>query len=187
MTRTIVRRVVARCAAILAVVIVTSVTIDLGDQVHWIKTEVEKQGLQYLKRPLHIGKLSFRLWTGRFLIDDLVIEGFTADARPWLTAKHIEVTLAWSTLFYKQVVLESIEMTDWQIYLEMLESGKHNLPKLTPNSSSDRKSAWTTTLRWVRAHRGAFTYEDHGTPWSIVTRNVDIIVAKPGSEYRGQA
>ena len=146
----------------------------------------ETRGSQYLERPLHIGKLSFRLWTGRFLLDDVVIEGFTAESRPWLKAQHIEVTLAWSTLFHKQVVLDSIEMTDWQIYLEMLASGKHNLPKLTPKPS-DRKSGWTTTLRWVRAHRGAFTYEDHGTPWSIVTRNVDIIVAKPGSEYRGEA
>src|SRR5262245_5705823 len=186
MTRTIVRRVVATCAVILAVAFVTTITVDLGAW-PWIKSKAEQQGTKYLKRSLHIGKLSFRLWTGRFLVDDLVIEGFTAEARPWLTAKHIEVTLAWSTLFHRQVVLDSIEMTDWQIYLEMLESGKHNLPKLTPEPSSDRKSAWTTTLRWVRAHRGAFTYEDHGTPWSIVTRDVDIVVAKPAGEYRGEA
>ena len=39
----------------------------------------------------------------------------------------------------------------------------------------------------MRAHRGAFTYEDHGTPWSTVARNLEVIVTRPTSEYRGQA
>ena len=39
----------------------------------------------------------------------------------------------------------------------------------------------------MRASRGEFTYADHGTPWSVVSRNLDVIVARPTSEYRGQA
>jgi hypothetical protein len=42
-------------------------------------------------------------------------------------------------------------------------------------------------LQYVRAHRGEFTYADHGTPWSVVTRNLDVTVARPTTEYRGQA
>ena len=48
-------------------------------------------------------------------------------------------------------------------------------------------SSWTTTLQHVRASRGEFTYADHGTPWSVVSRNLDVTVARPTSEYRGQA
>jgi hypothetical protein len=163
---------------------VTTATIDLGPAT---RSYAEQYGSRYLERPLHIGTLSFRLWTGRFMLEDVVIEGLTAQSEPWLRARQIEVTMPWSTLLDKRVVLDSIEMTDWRVYLEVLENGKHNLPKLTPRGTSNRESGWTTTLRWVRAHRGEFTYQDHGTPWSIVTRNLDVTVARPGSEYRGEA
>src|SRR4029079_1674307 len=52
---------------------------------------------------------------------------------------------------------------------------------------SGKKSDWTTTLEWVHVTGGEFTYEDHGTPWSVITRNLDVTVAKPSAEYRGQA
>ncbi len=39
----------------------------------------------------------------------------------------------------------------------------------------------------MRAHRGEFTYQDHGTPWSTVARNLDVTVGRPATEYRGQA
>jgi hypothetical protein len=183
-TRTIVRRVVAICAVILAAAIVTFATIDLGPLA---KSRAEEEGYKFLGRPLHIGKLSFHLWTGRFLVEDLVIEGRKPESKPFLVAKRVEVALPWSTLFDKRIVLDSIEMTDWRVHLEVQADGKHNLPNLTPKGSSDKKRVWTTTLQWVRAHRGAFTYEDHGAPWRIAAENVEVIVAKPGGEYRGQA
>ena len=49
------------------------------------------------------------------------------------------------------------------------------------------KSAFTTTLQYVRASRGQFTYDDHGTPWRTIARNLDVVVARPADEYRGQA
>ena len=39
----------------------------------------------------------------------------------------------------------------------------------------------------VHASRGMFTFQDHNTPWGIVARNLDVTVARPGSEYVGQA
>ncbi len=39
----------------------------------------------------------------------------------------------------------------------------------------------------MRASRGQFTYEDHGTPWSTIARNLDVTVSRPASDYRGQA
>jgi hypothetical protein len=174
---------VVTCAVILAVAIVTTVTVDLGPAA---KQSAETYGSQFIERPMRIGRLSFRLFTGRFLIEDLLIEGLTHESRPFLTAKRIEVTMPWSTLINRRVVLDSIEMTDWDMYLEVRD-GKHSLPRLTPRTASTGPRRVTTTLQWVRAWRGQFTYEDHGTPWSIVTRNLDVLVAKPGSEYRGQA
>jgi hypothetical protein len=184
MTRTFVRRVVTTCAVIIAVVIVTTLTIDLGPSA---KSYAETYGSKYLERPLHIGRLSFRLFTGRFVIEDLEIEGVTPESPPFLTARRIDVAVPWSTLIDRRVVLDSIEMIDWRMHLEVLKTGQHSLPRLMPRGTSEGKRTWTTTLKWVRAHRGEFTFRDHGTDWGIVTRNLDVTVARPGDEYRGQA
>ena len=59
----------------------------------------------------------------------------------------------------------------------------------SPASRPRGQSRWTTTLAYVRAHRGEFTYQDFGTPWGIVARNIDVVVEKPGADgnYRGTA
>jgi hypothetical protein len=181
-TRRILRRIVATCAVILAVVLVTTVTVDLGPS---LKARAEREATNYMKKPMHIGRLSVRLWSGRFQLEDVVIEGLPGN-RPFLIAKRIDVSMPWSTLFTRRVVFDSVAMTDWQMYVETFPDGRHNLPKFTPERPRG-PSAWTTTLQYVRAQRGECTYVDHGTPWSVVTRNLDVMVAKPNEEYRGRA
>jgi len=178
-----VRAVVATFACAIAVAFVTSITVDLGPA---LRQRAETAGSNAIKRPMHIGKLGVHLWRGSFAVDDLVIEGMTPESRPFLTAKHIDVSMPWTTLFTKRVVFDAIQMTDWDMYVELFQDGQNNFIKL-PSNNPDRKSAWTTTLQYVRASRGQFTYEDHGTPWSTVARNLDVTVARPANEYRGQA
>jgi hypothetical protein len=168
-------------AALVAVSIVTTLTIDLGPSV---RRRLEREGTSYLRRPLHIGGLHFRLYTGRFQIDDLVIDGLNPGDRPFLRAKRITVSLSWSALINREVLLDSVEMTDWEMLAERFADGRHNFPRLTRESTGPRRL--TTTLSYVRAHRGQFTYEDHGAPWSTIARNLDITVGK-GTDYRGHA
>jgi translocation and assembly module TamB len=181
-TRRLLRRSVATCAVILAVAFVSTLTIDLGPA---LKARAEAAASQFMGRPMHIGRLSVHLLLGRFVVEDLVIEGLTPESRPFLIAHRITVSMPWSTLLERRVVFDAIEMTDWRMYVEMFPDGRHNFPRFTRERREP--SAWTTTLAWVRAHRGEFTYVDHGTPWSVVTRNLDVEVARPASEYRGQA
>ena len=79
---------------------------------------------------MHIGRLSVHLWRGRFVVEDLVIEGLTPESRPFLAAKRIDVSMPWSTLFNRRVVFDAIEMTDWQMYVEMFPDGRAQLPAL---------------------------------------------------------
>lgn len=181
-TRGIVRRVVITCAVILAVVFVTTVSMDLGPS---LKGRAETAASQYMGRPMHIGRMSVHLWRGRFVLDDLVIDGLTPESRPFLVAKRITVSMPWSTLFNRRIVFDAVEMTDWRMYVEMFPDGRHSFPNFKRNNAG--RSAWTTTLAYVRARRGEFTYEDHGTPWSVITRNLDVVVTRPVDEYRGQA
>jgi hypothetical protein len=179
----VVRRVVATSAVIIAVALVTTVSVDLGPS---LKGRAEKAASDYMGRPMHIGRMSVHLWLGRFVLEDIVIEGLKPEDRPFLLADRIYVSMPWSTLFNRRVVFDAIEMTDWRMYVETFPDGSHNFPRFTRQTPRG-PSAWTTTLQYVRASRGEFTYADHGTPWSVITRNLDVIVARPNTEYRGQA
>ena len=64
-------------AAILAVAVVTSVTVDLGPVA---RQAAEDLGRNAWKRPVHIGRLSIKLFGGRVIVDDLAIEGLRPSA-----------------------------------------------------------------------------------------------------------
>jgi TamB, inner membrane protein subunit of TAM complex len=181
--RRIVRRIVVVFAVIIAVAFVTTVSVDIGPL---LKNVAEQQGSRYIERPMHIGRLEARLWDGAYIVHDLRIDGLRPEGTPFLTARRIVVSMPWSTLFNRRVVFDAIEMTDWRMYVESLPDGRHNFPRFTRERKGPR-SVWTTTLQYVRAHRGEFVYQDFGTPWGIVTRNLDVTVTKLGADYRGTA
>ena len=133
---------------------------------------------------MHIGRLEARLWDGSTSSRICASKACTPESTPFLTAKRIVVSMPWSTLFNRRIVFDAIEMSDWEMYVETLPDGRHNFPRFTRERRRPR-SEWTTTLQYVRASRGEFTYQDHGTPWGIVTRNLDVTVTKPGADYRG--
>ena len=183
--RVIARRVVIVCSCILAVALVTSVSVDVGPL---LKRLAEEQGSKYIERPMRIGRMEVRLWDGSYIIEDLTIDGLTPASEPFLVAKRITVSNAWRTLWDRRFVLNNIEMTDWRMHVESTADGKHNFPRFTRDRPPGQ-SRWTTTLSYVRAHRGEFTYQDFGTPWGIVARNIDVVVEKPATatNYRGTA
>jgi hypothetical protein len=176
-------------AIIVATIAVTTVAVDLGPT---LRARAEQEGSKFLQRPMRIGHLSVRLWSGKYIVEDLRIDGLTPESRPFLTAKRIEVSMPWNTLFNRRVVFDTIQMTDWAMYVETFPAspefpnGRHNFPRFT-RGGPRRQSQWTTTLQYVRAYRGEFTYNDHGTPWSTVARNLDVTVSRPANEYRGTA
>ena len=182
--RVIVRRIVIVCAVILAVAIVTSVAVDVGPA---LKGLAEREGSRYLGRPLTIGRMEVRLWDGSYVFEDLRIDSLPPTSAPFLVAKRIIVVNSWRTLFSRRFVLERIEMTDWKMHVETLADGRHNFPNFKRGGPRGQ-SGWTTTLAYVRAHRGEFTFQDFGSNWGVVARNIDVVVEKPGTaNYRGTA
>src|SRR5215203_664086 len=189
--RRVPRLVVRLGAVVLAVVtalIVTGLTVDLGPA---LRARAEREGSKYLLRPLHIGRISARLAPGVFVFDDLMIEGLSPSDRPFLTAKRITVRLPWWTIASRRLIVESVDMTDWNMLVETFPNGRpSNFPKITPDRKGpQRPSRFTTTVRAVHASRGQFIYEDHGTPWSTVGRNLDVTLYRSDvtNDYRGAA
>jgi hypothetical protein len=184
-------RVVVRLGAVLLAVVValllTAVTIDLGPAV---RTRAETEGANYLRRPLHIGRVSARLIPGVFVFDDLVIEGLTPADRPFLTAKRVTVRLPWWTIATRRLLVESVEMTDWNMVVESYPNNRNNFPRIMPERRTpSRPSRFTTTVKAVYAGNGQFTYEDHVTPWSTVARKLDLTLYRADlfNDYRGRA
>jgi hypothetical protein len=174
-------------AAILAAVIVSTLTIDLGPLV---RGRAERAGSSWLKRAVRIGSLHVQVFTGRLLLDDLTIDGRRPGDRPFFTAGRLSVSLDWSTVLRRrpEFTVTSVELTDWQMLVEEWPDG-HNFPKFTSDntsSASNRPRPFIATLRYLRARRGQFTYQNHGDRWSVVAPNIDLSITKARG-YQGEA
>ena len=171
--------------ALLAAALVASITIDLGPA---LRARAEDAGSKYIERPLHIGTLRIRLLTGRVLVEDLRIDGLHPGDRPFFTAGRIAVALDWAPAFslHPDVTVSSVEMTDWQMLVEKWDGG-HNFPRFSHDDGKPPgPRRMTTTLRYLRAFRGRFTFEDHETPWGVICPNLDITIGNLPN-YHGTA
>src|SRR5687767_12302292 len=166
----------------LAVAIVATLTVDLGPGLRGL---AEREGSKRVGRPMHIGRLGVRLFNGKFVLEDFVIEGLVSTDRPFLTAKRIDVSLAWNAMFHREVLVDSVEMTDWHMVLEQWAGGIHSFPKFNMSGGGGGRR-FVTTMQYVRTKNGTVTFDDHGSRWGTVARNLDITVTKFAG-YRGEA
>ena len=173
--------------AILAATVVSTLTVDIGP---YFRGLVESEGSKALKRPIHIGALKVHVLSGRVLVEDFSIGGLQPTDRPFFTAKRLSVSVDWSTALRRrpEFTITSVELTDWQMLVEK-RGDRHSFPKFTRDrdlNEPERPSRFKTTLKYVRAWRGRFAYEDQGAPWSIVAPNIDLNISNVPT-YHGEA
>ncbi|HEX6164530.1 MAG TPA: hypothetical protein VFZ31_14265, partial [Vicinamibacterales bacterium] len=178
------RRFAVTIGIIVAVIVVSLLTLDLGPA---LKARAEAEGGKWLDRKMTIGRLGVQLGSGKFVIEDLRIDGMYPNEPPWLVAKRIDVSLKWSALLHREVLLESIEMSDWEMTVESFPNGRQTFPRLTgpPRAPRTGPRVVVTTMQYVRAYRGRLIFNDYGSDWFAVAPNLDVTVTKSG-EYRGQ-
>jgi len=179
------RRTAAVAAAILAVVVVSTLTVDLGPAVRGF---AERQASEALKRPVHIGSMRILVARGVVELHDFSIEGVKPTDRPFLQAKQLLVGLDWSHVLQRrpEFVITSVELSDWQMLVEKWDGGD-NFPKIPRRQSANNGPSRTvTTLRDLHARHGQFVYEDHEAPWSIMAPDLDVHIQK-GIQYEGDA
>jgi hypothetical protein len=170
--------------AIVGAAVVSGLSIDLGPS---LRDQAERAGSRQIERPLHIGRLSVRLLTGDFLVEDLIIDGLEPGHRPFLSAGEVVLDIPWWSVFRRDLVIRSVDLRDWSMLVETFENGRHNFPRFTSGRPREGPPLITTTVQAVRATRGQFAYEDHdGATWSIVAPNIDITMTRL-VQYRGQA
>ena len=120
-------------------------------------------------------------------MEDLTIEGRTAADTPFFTAKRVLVDFPWwRVIRTREFYIRSVEMSDWAMQVEKFNPG-NNLPRLSRASTGPQgPKRFTTTLAYLHAYRGQFSYIDHGT-WRTVARNLDIYLRHDTGQYLGTA
>jgi len=190
------RRLATLVVALVAAALVILFTADLG-RIHIggqsLRTLAERTASDYLRRPMHIGSIRALITPGDFELRDVVIEGVTAEHRPFLRADALTVHVPWWTLLRPDPELNlEVRMNDWDMLVETWSEGpyRHNLPRLAPDRREPAgPRPFRTTIRFVYARDGRFTYEDHGVPWSVVAPSLsfDFVRADPLNTYVGTA
>ena len=132
---------------------------------------------------MHIGKLSVNLSARPFRRRGPPrSKDWRPSDRPFFRARRIDVSLTWGALLNREVFIDRVTISDWQMVVETFPGDRHNFIRLP--SRQGGPSRFVTTVQLVRAERGEFVYEDHGVPWSTIARNLDVTIAKT-PEYRG--
>ena len=172
--------------AILAAAVVSTLTIDVGSL---LQAPAERYASDYLKRRVTIGSMRLHVFSGHFLMEDFSIGGLNDGDRPFLTAKRLSIALDWSTVFTQPatVTIRSVELTDWQMLVEKW-SERHSFPKFTRDRQDPepRKGPSRVKMKYLRAWRGEFAFEDHSTPWSVIARKIDVNITD-FPNYHGEA
>lgn len=193
-----VRRAVIAGFALAAAGLVSFVSIDLGPVV---RAQAERAASARIGRPVRLGRLSTYLVPGRFLVENLLIEGLSPDDEPFMTAERIVVTTSWIALLRGEVLVDGAEMAGWRMLVESFPDGRHSFPRFAarrpdaaaagpqteagPPEEPSRRYIVTTLQRMV-AREGEFAYRDHGAPWSVTARNVHLTIGKDDG-YGGEA
>lgn len=187
------RRAVLVGCALAAAALVSFVTIDLGPAV---RARAEQAASAQLERPVRIGSLESYLLPGRFLVEDLVIDGLEPGDEPFLVTERIVVTMSWSALLGGEILVDGAEMRNWRMVVESYADGRHSFPPFAQRRSGDAAEApaapdaeaaerlIVTTLQHLVASGGEFVFRDHDAPWDVTARNIDLTIAKRG-EYGG--
>lgn len=178
------RRFAVTIGVTVAVLVVSIVTLDLGPL---FRARAELEGGKWLERKMTIGRLGIRLGRGTFVVEDLRIDGMFPNEPPWLVAKRVEVSLTWSALLRREVLLDSIDMADWRMVVESFPDGRQTFPRLTgpPRPPRTGPRPVVATMQYIRARRGELVVNDYGSDWFAVAPNLDVVVTKAGN-YRGQ-
>jgi hypothetical protein len=135
-----------------------------------------------------MSRLSIHIVRGSVIVDDFRIDGVQPGDRPFFTAKRLELGLDWSSVFRTrpEFIISSVEMTDWQMLVEKWP-GRNNFPKFVDNNRPDTgQRRFTATMKYLRAWRGRFVFEDHEVPWSVDAPNIDLNITNL-PRYRGTA
>ena len=184
---------------------VSLVTIDLGPVV---RAQAESAASASLGRPVRMGRLGTFVLPGRFLVEDLVIEGLSPDDEPFLNAERIVVSASWVALLRGEILIDGAEMAGWRMLVESFPDGRHSFPPFVASGSAPAaapadarppaaaggeetaagegapaadeaaRRSFVTTLSHLLAHDGEFVYRDHGAPWSVTARNIDLTIRK---------
>ncbi|MBP8273817.1 MAG: hypothetical protein KAY59_05265, partial [Acidobacteria bacterium] len=177
------RRVLGALLAVAAGLAVTVFSIDLGPG---LKGFAEREASQAINRPVHIGKISALVGRGEFEISDVMVESLKPTDVPFLRVQRVRVSVPWWTVFRRALVIDRVRVTGLNVSIETWPNDFNNIPKPKPRAPG-RPLPFTTTLGQLSIDDSEFSYQDNDTHWSIVCRNLSMVVVRALNSYYGKA
>lgn len=176
------RRVLIVGLAVLAGLVVTAFSVDLGPR---LKGIAERQGTKYLERPLHIGGIRALIGRGEFEFTDVVIESVKPEDVPFLRAARIRVSVPWWTVFRRALIIDHVHITGLKASIVSWPNDVNNMPKIVHRGG--KPLPFTITTREIITDESELSYYDHDTNWSVVCRNLSVVVVNALGSYYGKA
>ncbi len=175
------RRVLGVLVAVIAGVLVSVFAIDLGPEVRGV---AERQASKYLQRPVHIGKIRALVARGEFELNDIVIESLKPEDKPFARIRRVAVSAPWWTVFTRALVIDHVRISGLNVAIESWPNDFNNVPK--PVKGNGGPAPFTTTTRQIIVDDSEFSYQDHDTHWSVVCRNLSVVVVRALGTYYGK-
>jgi hypothetical protein len=125
-------------AAIIAVAIVGSLTIDLGPAA---RRAAETQASKYIERPVRIGRLSIHVLSGKYVIEDIVIDGLHPGARPVSTSHRGLISVALAAACGGGRISHHVGRLDRLADARGEWENGHNMPRFTRGDQPQGRSA----------------------------------------------
>lgn len=164
--------------------IVSAFAVDLGPQVRAI---AERRASSYLQRPVHIGKVRMLVGRGQFEFTDIVIESLHPEDKPFARIRRVAVSTPWWTIVRKALIVDSVRVSGLNVAIESWPNDVNNLPKRKKGDPNAKPLWFTTTMREIIVDDdGEFSYQDHDTHWSVVCRNLSLVVVRALGKYYGK-
>ena len=170
------RRFAVTIGVIVAVLVVSTLTIDLGPA---LKARAEKAGGDWLERKMTIGRLGVHLGTRQVRHRGPAHRRHVSERAALARRQaHRRVADVERAVRHARVLLDSIEMTDWRMVVESFPDGRQTFPRLTgpPRPPRTGPRLVVTTMQYVRAHRGELVFNDYGSDWRAVAPNLEVTV-----------
>ncbi|MEE8368671.1 MAG: AsmA family protein, partial [Thermoanaerobaculia bacterium] len=172
------RRWVLRPAIWLAVILmVLTVVAFLLPNSEWARARMvaaaQEAAARLLGREVQVGSITFSWFYPTLQISDVLIAGPTAQSPAVASVHEISIDISLEALLRRKVLLNRVEVIAPSVFVEVAESGRDNLPRLSRSEGSNwlTNGSWSIEVGVVKVDQGVVIINQRQIPIDLRAHN----------------